>query len=107
MARQQASEKASTTPQQRLSAMIKRARDLMRTDPGLNGDLDRVPQLAWLMFLKAFDDLEERRAILDPDYEPLLTEGYRWQDWAGNPRLTGDRLIEFVNDQLLPRLRAL
>lgn len=107
MAARKAAKAESTTPQQRLSAMIKRARDLMRTDPGLNGDLDRVPQLAWLLFLKAFDDLEERRAVLDPEYEPILTEGYRWEDWAGNPRLTGDNLLEFVNDQLLPRLRAL
>lgn len=40
MARQKSAE-TSTTPQQRLSAMIKRARDLMRTDPGLTGDLSQ------------------------------------------------------------------
>lgn len=107
MASRKASEKADATPRQRLSAVIKRARDIMRTDPGLNGDLDRVPQLAWLMFLKAFDDLEERRAILEPDYRPILSEGYRWRDWAGNPRLTGGSLLDFVNDDLLPELREL
>jgi len=38
----------------------------MRKDAGLNGELDLLPQLAWLLFLKAFDDLEEERAIMAP-----------------------------------------
>ena len=62
-ARAQAVHKPQTT-QQRLAAVIKRCRDIMRIDAGLNGDLDRLPQMAWLLFLKAFDDLEERRAVL-------------------------------------------
>ncbi len=107
-----ARQKAKTPPttQQRLAAMIKRARDIMRTDPGLNGDLDRIPQLAWLLFLKAFDDLEEQRAIEyegDGDYDPILPEKCRWKAWADDPRLTGDKLIEFVNETLLPTLREL
>ena len=46
-----------------LASVIKTARDIMRKDAGLNGDLDRIPQLAWLLFLKAFDDLEQNREI--------------------------------------------
>jgi type I restriction enzyme M protein len=69
--------------------VIKRVRDLMRTDPGLNGDLDRLSQLSWLLFAKAFDDLEEQRRTIDPDYEPLLQEDYRWAAWGGNPALHG------------------
>ena len=30
----------------------------MRKDKGLNGDLDRLPMLTWIMFLKFLDDLE-------------------------------------------------
>ena len=45
----------ATSPQAKLAAVIKSARDDMRKDAGLNGDLDRIPQLAWLLFLKAFD----------------------------------------------------
>ena len=44
------------TAKAQLSAAIKRARDIMRKDAGLNGDLDRIPQLSWVMFLKCFDD---------------------------------------------------
>ena len=31
----------------------------MRKDKGLNGDLDRLPMLTWIMFLKFLDDLEQ------------------------------------------------
>ena len=60
--------KPELTTAQRLAAIIKSARDIMRVDAGLNGDLDRIPQLAWLLFLKAFDDLEDSREITDPDF---------------------------------------
>jgi type I restriction enzyme M protein len=56
---------APTSPQAKLAAVIKSARDAMRKDAGLNGDLDRIPQLAWLLFLKAFDGLEQNREVTD------------------------------------------
>ena len=56
---------APTSPQAKLAAVIKTARDTMRKDAGLNGDLDRIPQLAWLLFLKAFDGLEQNREVTD------------------------------------------
>lgn len=107
MARRKAADQKPATTQQRLSAVIKRIRDLMRTDPGLNGDLDRLPQLSWLLFLKAFDDLERQREALEVDYQPLLADKHRWLQWAGNSRFTGDSLIDFVNDDLLPTLARL
>lgn len=96
-------------PEARLTAVIKTARDTMRKDAGPNGDLDRIPQIAWMLFLKAFDDLEERRAVLDEDYEPVLPEPLRWRCWAGDPvtRRTGPDLLHFVNDDLLPTLAQL
>jgi len=107
VARRKAAEEQPATSQQRLSAVIKRIRDLMRTDPGLNGDLDRLPQLSWLLFLKAFDDLEQQRGALEVDYQPLLRKEHRWSEWAANARFTGDTLIKFVNDDLLPTLENL
>ncbi len=98
---------APTTDVQRLAGIIKSARAIMRVDPGLNGDLDRIPQLAWLLFLKAFDDLEDEREIAITNYQPVLPEALRWRTWAHNQRLTGDDLLAFVNDELLPKLRVL
>ncbi|HEY5881292.1 MAG TPA: class I SAM-dependent DNA methyltransferase, partial [Nakamurella sp.] len=99
--------KPELTTAQRLAAIIKRARDIMRVDAGLNGDLDRIPQLAWLLFLKAFDDLEDSREITDSDFSPVIPKQWRWRTWAGNRKLTGSDLIDFVNGDLLPGLRNL
>ena len=97
-----------TSPQAKLASVIKTARDAMRKDAGLNGDLDRIPQLAWLLFLKAFDGLEQNREITDAKFRPAIDEPYRWRDWAADPNgPTGEALIEFVNAELLPYLRAL
>jgi type I restriction enzyme M protein len=99
-----------TTTQARLSTVIKESRNIMRKDAGLNGDLDRLPQMAWLLFLKAFDDLEVQRQILDRTYVPVIKDGFRWRDWvSGAPksRQTGVELITFVDGRLLPHLAKL
>lgn len=107
MARRAAAE--PTTPQAKLSSVIKSVRDTMRKDAGLNGDLDRIPQLAWLLFLKAFDGLEARREVTERAYRPAIKQGLRWRDWAADPvnGRTGEALLEFVNATLLPYLRGL
>ncbi len=94
-----------------LSSVIKRARDIMRKDAGLNGDLDRIPQFSWLLFLKALDAREKTRAVTEGSrFRPLIDEPYRWQDWASpdNPkdRVTGGDLQQFINNRLLPYLRG-
>lgn len=94
-------EQPKTTAQQ-LGSLIKSARDIMRKDKGLNGDLDRLPLLTWIMFLKFLDDrekLEEARAgIGGKKYKPAIEAPYRWRDWAANKQgITGDALIAFIN----------
>ena len=102
----------STTKSQ-LSSLIKSARDIMRKDAGLNGDLDRLPQLSWVLFLKCFDDLELRRQteaeMAGEAYKLVIPKGYRWRDWAADPDRgrTGPELIQFVNDDFLPKLRSI
>jgi len=96
-------EQPKTTAQQ-LSALIKSARDIMRKDKGLNGDLDRLPLLTWIMFLKFLDDrekLEEARAgIAGKKYKSAIEAPYRWRDWGANKDgITGDELIAFVNQE--------
>jgi type I restriction enzyme M protein len=97
--------KKDSTPKttaQQLGSLIKSARDIMRKDKGLNGDLDRLPLLTWVMFLKFLDDrekLEEARAeIGGKKYKSAVDAPYRWRDWAANKDgITGDELIAFVN----------
>ena len=53
--------KAAPTSHHRPAArqLVKSGRDIMRKDKGLNGDLDRLPMLTWIMFLKFLDDMEQ------------------------------------------------
>lgn len=98
----------ATTSRARLAAIIKSARDTMRKDAGLNGDLDRLPQLSWLLFLKAFDQrVDEAGRRLDTDYRPAIEEPYRWKDWATKLDFSGNELKTFVNDDLIPYLADL
>jgi len=90
------------TTARQLSSIIKSARDIMRKDKGLSGDLDRLPMLTWIMFLKFLDDMErvrEDEALLaGEDFRPIVEPPYRWRDWATDPAsITGDELIAFVN----------
>lgn len=99
---------APASPQVKLTSAIKGARDVMRKDAGLNGDLDRIPQLAWLLFLKAFDGLEQNREVVERNFRAAIEEPFRWRDWAADPiGRTGEALIAFVNGALLPHLRGL
>jgi type I restriction enzyme M protein len=67
-----------------LSSAIKSARNIMRKDAGLSTDVDRIPQLSWILFLKCFDDLEQRRMLLEGKYRDVIEEPYRWRDWAAD-----------------------
>jgi type I restriction enzyme M protein len=101
--------KEPLSSKQQLSSTIKSVRDLLRKDSGLSGDTDRLPQLTWLLFLKSFDDFEyAREDELGEAYELVIVPPYRWRDWAAvedkSQRMTGDELLDFVNNQLLPYL---
>ena len=90
------------TTAQALGSLIKSARDIMRKDKGLNGDLDRLPLLTWIMFLKFLDDLEQQREeeteLARKKFRPAIEPPYRWRDWATNPQgITGDELLAFIN----------
>ena len=69
---------------------------------------DYVEQLAWLFFLKAFDETEDRREqeadFDDGEYRRRLNGGFRWASWAER----NDRpyeMLRFVNEKLWPHLR--
>jgi len=93
------------TTAQRLGSVIKSARDLMRKDKGMNGELDRLPQFTWILFLKLLDDVEkikEEEAFLEGTlnkYKPVIEPPYRRRDWAADAEgLTGDDLLKFINN---------
>jgi type I restriction enzyme M protein len=91
------------TTSQMLGSLLKSARDIMRKDKGLNGDLDRLPLLTWIMFLKFLDDLEQQReeeaVLAGKKFKAAIEAPYRWRDWAADPQgITGDELLAFINN---------
>jgi type I restriction enzyme M protein len=95
-----------------LSAVIKSVRDKLRKDAGLSGETDRLPQLAWMLFLKFLDDSEQTREYVHGDhFVPIIDAPFRWRDWAAHGKqpdaLKGDELIQFVNNDLMGYLRTL
>lgn len=96
------------TTAQALSSLIKSCRDIMRKDKGLSTDIDRLPMLTWIMFLKFLDDLEPLREaeakLAGKRFQPAIEPPYRWRDWAAQPDgITGDALIAFINNDEAPR----
>jgi type I restriction-modification system DNA methylase subunit len=91
------------TTAQSLRALLKSARDIMRKDKGLNGHVDRLPMLTWIMFLKFLDDLELQREqeakLAGKKFKPAIEPPYRWRDWsARSDGNTGDELLAFLNN---------
>lgn len=80
----------------------------MRTDTGVDGDAQRISQLVWMLFLKVFDTKEEEFELEKPNYRSPIPEPLRWRNWAANDEgMTGDDLINFINNDLFPTLKEL
>lgn len=91
-----------------ISSVIKAIQDIMRKDTGVDGDAQRLSQIVWMLFLKIFADKEAEYEIMDDDYKSPLASEYRWQNWAMDDEgLTGDELIDFINNRLFPYLQNL
>ena len=90
------------------SATIKSIQDIMRKDVGVDGDAQRIGQLTWMIFLKIFDDREQEWELNEKRYRSPVPEALRWRNWAADAEgLTGDDLLDFVNNQLFKTLKNL
>jgi type I restriction enzyme M protein len=81
--------------------------------------MDYIEQTSWVLFLKYLDDFEADREatanLSGQRYKSILADEYTWRVWAApkradgkldyNSGLTGDDLIEFVDNKLFPYLR--
>lgn len=91
-----------------IGGVIKSIRDIFRKDPGLSGDAQRIEQLGWMIFLKLFDDKDQEKELLDPKYKSPIPKNLQWRVWAADDEgITGEALINFVNNQLFPTLKNL
>lgn len=94
-----------------ISNFVKRFRDIMRNDAGINGDAQRIEQIAWMLFLKVYDSKEEDWEFDDDNYESIIPEECRWRNWAVDDKtgnaMTGETLLDFVNNKLFPTLKGI
>lgn len=94
-----------------VSNLVKSLQDIMRKDAGVDGDAQRINQMSWLFFLKAYDAKEEEWKLNDPTYKSIIPEDLQWHNWAidngSNKTLTGDALLNLVNHKLFPTLKNL
>ena len=91
-----------------VAGVVKSIRDTMRKDAGISGDAQRIDQMAWILFLKIFDDREQEVELLDPAYRSPIPEELRWRTWASDEQgITGDALLAFVNGDVFPAMQSL
>ena len=94
-----------------LSGFVKRLRDIMRNDAGINGDAQRIEQIAWMLFLKVYDAKEQDWGMYDKNYKSIIPDECHWRKWAHDDKSgtapTGDKLLNFVNNTLFPTLKTL
>ena len=94
-----------------LNNYVKSLQDIMRNDAGVNGDAQRIEQMTWILFLKIYDAKEEDWEFYDDDFKSIIPEELRWRNWAVDKRdgkaLTGEELLNFINQKLFPTLKNL
>ena len=94
-----------------LGNFVKRLRDIMRNDAGINGAAQNIEQIAWLLFLKVYDTKEDDWEFDDDNYESIIPKEFRWRNWAADDgkgtAKTGDELLDFINNKLFPALKSI
>lgn len=88
--------------------LVKSIQDIMRQDVGVDGDAQRISQLCWMFFLKIIDDQDQELEMMRDEYRSPIPKKLLWRSWAADPEgLTGEKLLDFINDELFPALKEL
>ena len=91
-----------------ITTLVKSIQDIMRKDAGTYGDAQRLEQLGWMLFLKIFDDREKEMELVQDGFRSPLPKALRWSEWAADEEgITGEALLGFVNNELMPKLKTL
>ena len=100
--------------------VFKNIDDILHKDAGCSSELDYTEQTSWMLFLKYLDDLEREKALgaelNEQEYTHIIEPQHRWNTWAApkdadgnfdhNNALTGDDLMEYVDNELFPYLKS-
>lgn len=94
--------------------LAKKIQNIMREDPGVDGDGQRIAQMVWMFFLKIYDAKEVNWMYDEPNYKSIIPEELRWRNWAKHKDdddkeiscMSGNTLLKFVNEVLFPVLKG-
>ena len=100
--------------------VFKNIDDILHKDAGCSSELDYTEQTSWMLFLKYLDDLEREKVLgaelNEQEYTHIIEPQHRWNTWAApkdadgnfdhNNALTGDDLMEYVDNELFPYLKS-
>jgi len=93
-----------------ISSKLKTIENKLRKDDNLSGQIDYNEQMAWMLFLKSLDILEEKREkhtkLSGKKFEPILDEKYRWRNWMRSS-MTAEEKFHFIRSELLPYIRKI
>ena len=88
--------------------IIKTLQNIMRKDPGVSGDAQRIEQLGWMISLKILDDKDEEIEMMNEKYVSPIPKELQWRNWAADDEgITGDELQNFIDNQLMMQLKNL
>jgi len=91
-----------------IGSIVKTLQNIMRKDPGVSGDAQRIEQLGWLLFLKVLDDKDRELELMSAKYKSAMPGNLRWRSWAADSEgRTGDELKDFIDKELFPKLKNL
>ncbi|MFH1358526.1 MAG: N-6 DNA methylase [archaeon] len=91
-----------------ISNIVHSVRNIMRRDPGVDGDAQRISQMTWMIFLKVFDAMEQEKEAENSKYKSPLPEEIRWRNWADDEEgITGEELLDFVNKKIFEQVKNL
>ena len=100
-------------------AAFKNIDDTLWKDAGCSSELDYIEQTSWILFLKYLDDFEAEKQtaaeLNGKTYKRIIDGEYCWVQWAApkkdgkldyNIAMTGNDLLDFVNNKLFPYLAS-
>src|ERR1035437_6097081 len=88
--------------------IIRTLQNIMRRDPGVSGDAQRIEQLGWMISLKVLDDKDKEIELYNGKYLSPIPKDLQWRNWAADDEgITGNKLKEFVDGRLIPQLKDL
>ena len=93
-----------------ITSKLKTIENKLRKDNNLGGQIDYNEQMAWILFLKSLDVLEEKREkqakLSGRKSESILDEKYRWRTWMHGD-MTAEEKFHFVRHELIPYIRKI